>query len=318
MEKENLVVEPKKKNKKPLPKWVSLTITIGVCLTCCGAGIATGIILHNFLSYESVDYTALNIDDYEDDIDKLITKYNKTDSSKYFSTFAPYEMATIGRYKASQHNYVKSVSIGEVHATMGVKQSLRGYFLKEGNDYFFESISKSRIVGINKRFYQDDEKVVTIYGEGTEIEKATWSEEGKEVQTIAEYEEKWGRNLSRCSNFIISSKTTLMDQTSMKKEGNDIVLSLELDPLTSVLRYVKNMKAMSDLDDYPVFHKMHIDMKLDSQLNIKWVKTEETYDVKSFGITSKNTFGSAEETFTYDQKEEIPDLNTDCVYTKGE
>ena len=104
----------------------------------------------------------------------------------------------------------------------------------------------------------------------------------------------------------------------MKKEGNDIILSLELDPLTSVLRYVKNMKAMSDLDDYPVFHKMHVDMKLDSELNIKWVKSDEVYDVKSFGVTSKNTSGSTEETFSYDQKEEIPDLNTDCVYTKGE
>lgn len=318
MDKENLAIETKKKNKKPLPKWASLSITIGICLTCCGAGIATGIILHNFLSYEAVDYTALAIEDYEDDLDKLITKYNKTDSSKYFTTFQPYEMAAIGRYKVTQHNYVKSISIGEVHAAMGVKQSIRGYYLKDESDYFFESISKSKIVGVNKRFYQDKEKVDIYNGKGSEVDKATWSIEDKETQTIPEYEEKWGRDLTRCSNFIISSKTTLMDQTSMKKEGNDIVLSLELDPLTSVLRYVKNMKAMSDLDDYPVFHKMHVDMKLDSELNIKWVKSDEVYDVKSFGVTSKNTSGSTEETFSYDQKEEIPDLNTDCVYTKGE
>ena len=222
MDKENLAIETKKKNKKPLPKWASLSITIGICLTCCGAGIATGIILHNFLSYEAVDYTALAIEDYEDDLDKLITKYNKTDSSKYFTTFQPYEMAAIGRYKVTQHNYVKSISIGEVHAAMGVKQSIRGYYLKDESDYFFESISKSKIVGVNKRFYQDKEKVDIYNGKGSEVDKATWSIEDKETQTIPEYEEKWGRDLTRCSNFIISSKTTLMDQTSMKKEGNDI------------------------------------------------------------------------------------------------
>ena len=321
MENENLQPTEKKettKEKKKLPKWANITITVGVCLTCCGAGVAAGIVLSNFLSFNSTDYGALNIEDYEDDLDKLVTKYKKTDSHKYLSTFTPYELATIARYNVTQHTYAKSVGIGLVNAAMGVKQTVRSYYLKSDNQYFFESISKSKIVGVNKRFYQDESQVTIYTGSGSDPEKATWKEEDKTSVSIPEYEETWGRELSRCTNFIISSKTTLLDQSSATQDGNNIVLSLELDPLTSVLRYVKNMKAMSDLDDYPTFHKVHIDMTLDENLNVISSKTNEVYDVKSFGVTSKNTSGSLEETYTYDQKEDFPNLTTDCNYTKGE
>lgn len=317
MEEEKKLETKPKKQRKPLPKWANITITVGICLSCCGLGVGVGLILNHFLSYESVDYSGLNINDYEDDMDKLVTKYNKTDSNKYLSTFTPNELATLARYKLSQHQYAKYVGIGLVNAAMGVKQTVRSYYLKDGNNYFFESISKSKIVGVNKRFYQDPDKVTIYTGSGSDPEKADWNEDNKQDLSLEDFEEVWGKDLSRCSCFIISSKTTLADQSSAKKEGNNIILSLELDPITSVLRYVKNMKAMSNLDDYPTFHKVHIDMKLDEDLNLLWDKTDETYDVKSFGLTSKNTTGGMEENFTYDVHEEFPDLNTDCDYKKG-
>lgn len=307
-----------RKAKKPLPKWANITLTVGICLTCCGLGVATGLILHHFLSFDSIDYSGLAIEDYEDDMDALVNKYNKTNSSKYISTFAPYELASLARYKVTQHTYAKSVGIGLVNAAMGIKQTIRSYYIKDNNNYFFESISKSKIVGVNKRFYQDSEQVSIYTGSGSDPEKATWNENDKEILTLKDYEDIWGRELSRCTNFIISSKTSIIDQCSAKKDGNNIILSLELDPLTSVLRYVKNMKAMSNLDDYPVFHKVHIDMKLDEDLNLLWTKSDEAYDVKSFGVTSKNTTGGMEETFSYDIKEDFPDLTTDCDYSKGE
>ena len=303
MKKEKQVATTKNKERKHLPKWANLTLTIGICLSCCGLGVGVGLILNHFLSFESVDYSGLDINDYEDDVTKLISKYNKTDSNKYLTTFAPHELACIARYKAAQHQNVKYIGIGQVNAAMGIKQSVRGYYLKHGNDYFFESISKSKLVGINKRFYQGADKVTIYYGSGSDPEKAKWDENDREDFTIEDFTDIWGKDLSRASAFIISSKTIIADESSATKDGNEIFLSLELDPLTSVLRYVKQMKAMSDLDDYPTFHKMHIDMKLDEDLNLLWNKTYETYDVKSFGVTSKNTTGGMDETFYYDVTE---------------
>ena len=146
---------------------------------------------------------------------------------------------------------------------------------------------------------------------------ATWNHEPYESLNLEQFEEKWGRNLSRSSIFIISSKTVLADQCSATKVGDEIHVSLELHPITSVLRYVKQMVATSDLDAAPNFHKMHIDMVLDEDLNLLSTKTNEVYDVKSFGITAKNSKGYLQETLIYDVPEELVGLDEACDYVIG-
>lgn len=313
MEKEQTNISTK--TKKKLPKWATITLTcFGVALAA-SAGVAGGIILGNVLSpIADVDYENMTIADYEDDANVLLKRYSKSQSGNYLKDFKPYELASIARAKVGQHENVHTVGIGLVNATMGVKQTIRSYYIKDNDQYFFENISKSAFAKINFRFYQSGQEVETYEGSGEEITRADWPDNPTETSSLSEYEEKWGRDLSRTSILIISSKTVLNDQSSAVEKDGQIHLSLELDPITSVLRYVKQMKSTSKSTKYPTFHKMHIDMVLDKELNLLSSKTAETYDVEAKGLTSKNTTASLEETFTYDQNEVIPEIHTDCNY----
>ena len=304
-----------KKEKNPRSKKASVIITCSICAGACALGVGGGLLLNHFLSYNGIDYSNLNTDDYEADVTKLMAKYHDTKPSNYLSTFKSHELVNIATAKVSEHNHVKSIGKGLVVAAMNVKQIIRSYYQKAGDTYFFENISNSKVVSVNKRFYQQNDEVALYLGDKKNEESATWNNEAKETLNLVDFETKWGRNFQRSSILIISERTTYEDQSSVTQDGDYIKVSLELDPMTSVIRYVKQMVATSDLDAPPVFHKMHVDYVLDKDLNLISSKTDELYDVKSFGITSKNTKGCLEETLIYDAIEERPSLTTDCNYS---
>lgn len=306
------------KVKKPHSKKASIIITCSICAGACALGVGGGLLLNHFLSYNGIDYSNLKTDDYEADVNKLMAKYHATKPSNYLSTFKSHELVNIATAKVSEHNHVKSIGKGLVIATMNVKQTIRSYYQKVGDTYFFENISNSKVVSVNKRFYQQNDEVALYLGDKKNEESATWNSEAKETLNLVDFETKWGRNFQRSSILIISDRTTYEDQSSVTQDGDYIKVSLELDPMTSVIRYVKQMVATSDLDAPPVFHKMHIDMVLDEELNLLSSTTDELYDVKSFGITAKNSHGSLQEVLTYDVPEELPGLDENIIYTKGE
>ena len=289
----------------------SFLTSIGCVTSMAGMGVVTGLVLNYFLNYETRDYGAYKIEEYEEDMTALLKKYNKTSKSNYLTALKPHELANIARYKLERHEYVKSVGLGSVKASI-VTQTIESYYQKSQDTYFFENISLG-FKNIFKRFYQKGDMVDQYTGDG----HAEWNHEPVESLNLTQFEEKWGRNLSRSSIFIISNKTVLSDQSSASKAGNEIHVSLELHPITSVLRYVKQMVATSDLDAAPNFHKMHIDMVLDEDLNLLSSKTDELYDVKSFGITAKNSKGYLQETFIYDVPEELVGLDEACDYVIG-
>lgn len=302
-----------------LKKVINKAVTLGLVATIlpivivAGAGVALGITLSNLLSYEGVNYDDLTIDDYEPNHAALMKKYKETSPDKYFQTFSPDELANIALDKVGEHQYVHSVAIGEVTAVMNVKQSIRSYLIKNNNNYFFENISHSAFVSVQKRFYQDETKVDQYQGDYIDAEHAKWKDKVVESLDLKAFEEKWGRNYSRTSIFIISNKT-MLESSTVTPEGDNYVISLNLDPTTAVLRYVKQMVATSDLAEPPKFNSMQLDLTVDKDLNLIKTYTTENYDVKSFGLTSKGTKAHLTETFYYDEVMEFPDLQTDCSY----
>ena len=285
----------------------SLFQTVAGTASMAGLGVGTGLILNHFFNYAGRDYEAFKIEDYEENDAAIMNKYHRTSKDKYLTTFKPYELAAIARHKVEEHEYVKSVGLGSVKASI-VTQTIKSYYQKSQDSYFFENISLG-FKNIYLRFYQENGSVHQHGGNGNE-----WYTEQMETYNLEGFETKWGRNLSRSSIFIISSKTVLPDQCSAEKMGDEIHVSLELHPITSVLRYVKQMVATSNLDAAPVFHKMHIDMVLDEDLNLLSTKTDELYDVKSFGITARNSQGYLEEKLIYDVPEDLVGLDEQCIY----
>lgn len=281
-----------------------------LAIYCCLLGllIVTGFTLFFFLHFDSIDYSKYGPMDFEDDQVELMARYDNTAKEDYLTTFTkPYELANIAVNKVSRHEYAKSVAKGVVKASIS-NQYTDSYYQKCRDTYFFENVSKGAKT-IYYRFYQQQNEVLQYTGDAN-----GWKKDADKTYITSEYEEAWGRDLARYSIFIISSKTTLKESTITHKDGK-IYLSLELHPIYSVLRYVKQMVSTSDLTAPPTFQSMHIDMTLDEELNLLYSRTDEHYEIQFYGITIPGVKAYLDETLIYDVPEERPTLDEVCDYS---
>lgn len=303
---------PVKRNIRKPSKTESVVISI-LLVTGIGVGTGAGIFFGNsyFASKNGIDYSSMSIQDFEDDVSALMKKYDSTSTSDYTTKFEPYELASIGLAKVKAHDYVMQQSFGQVNA-MGVKQVVRSASIKENDKYFLENLSSSSLVSVAKRFYQSGDEIKTFDGSKAEVEKATWSADPLSILSIVEHEEKWGRDIARPSIYIVSSKTTLPTSTA-EKTSTGYSVSLDLHPVFSVLRYVKQMTEISGVEA-PNFKTINIVYTLDERLNLIKTTVTETYSVVM--VVKAESEASLEEYFTYDQHVAIPDLNTDITYSK--
>ena len=175
-------------------------------------------------------------------------------------------------------------------------------------EFFNESISESAFVKVAKRFYQSND-VVDIYDGSIESDSNGISGEYQEKEefTVEQYEETWGKNLSQPVIYIISSKTTL-ETSSITTSDNGYTISLDLDPLTSVIRYSKQMIQMSSLSNAPEFTKVHVEFEVDKDLNLLEMNVTEAYYV---WVVGKNfTEATLNEKYTIlDSAPEIPTID---------
>ncbi len=290
-------------------KFYILTSIFGVLLV--GIGIAGGIILGQEVFVPKVDYAAVDQDGIEDDQKALMKRYQKASPSSYLKTFQPHELINISLNKLGEHQNIHKVTVGEVLAA-GIKQDIRANFVKDGNNYFSESLSQSSLVKVAWRFYQNDDTVNTYSGSLSGVESAKWKEDSKKDYGLEDYENTWGKTLDRGSIYIISSKT-VTDGTAKEVNG-DYEVSVELDVTTSVVRYVKQMTMTSNLPKPPIFHHIQLTYVLDKELNIKTSTADESYDVYMFGKHNSN--GHLVDTYTYETDMKIPELTEDAVYEK--
>lgn len=294
----------------------TLTIATIVCVGLIAAGSFLGSLMGKRYFVPTVDYSHIVASDVEDDNSKAIQKYQKYQEadkpiSDYVKDFTLPELAAIGFYQSGLQKYSVTESEGLVTATLGIKQDIRSYHIKDDQSYFFESLSKSSIVKVAKRFYQNTEDVEWYSGSLKSLESAQWDATSKSSKAVDEFEELWGKELSRQSVYIISDKTVL-DTSSVTTTEEGLNISFDLDPVYSVVRYVKQMVQMSELEADPIFSKVHYEMTLDTNFNMVSTHSEETYRVKKMGWN--NADGWLNETISYGQETAIPNLETNCSY----
>lgn len=287
----------------------NIIITSVVCGVALSAGVGLGIYFGMGYLVPNVNYN-YSAEALEDDIDALMKKYERSNGD--ISQFKPYELVNISTRKYADSQYHYSVVDGWVNAS-GIVQTIKGTSIKNDTDYFNESISASSLVKVARRFYQNDMDVVEVY-HGTSIQNgasATWNESPNETLTSKEYEETWGKTLQRTSIYVVSSKTVLNSQLTTNDDGNYSV-TVELDPVLSVIRYVKQMKSMSSLDRYPKFSEVNIEFEIDKNLTLLKTTVHEKYEVFKLGLHKSDSV--IEEAFYYDQQIDIPDYKTNCTY----
>lgn len=304
---------------KSKPSKKKMIILSSVAVVTIALGVAAGTIIGKLVFVPEVDYSNIDINSLEDDQVKLMKRYESSSTSsidEFISKFKPYELVNISLNKIGQHQYVRGVGKGLVTANVSgikVNQEIRSNNVKVGTDLFSESISASSMVKVAKRFYQDKTSVKYYDGKYKEIESCEFSEKSlKGTFSIEQFDEEWGRDFTRPTIYIISSKT--IKEAKANKLEDKITISLELDPFTSVARYVKQMRMTSDLKKDPNFSKVHIDFTLDKNLNLLENTINETYKTYYAGVWA-DTSGTLTEVKHYDEESlVIPSLSEDSNY----
>lgn len=300
-------------NKKKMSK-KSIIITSIVSAVVIATGVGVGTFLGKMVFVEEVDHSDINATSLDDNQVVLMQKYqaNKDKApEQLIETFEPYELVNIGLNKIGEHEHAVTIGKGNVVA-MGQDQGIRAYTIKDGNDIMCESISAG-ILKIAKRFYQDSDSVKCYVGSCSSLTSYTFNEDQlKQTYNLQDFENEWGRDYTRPSIYIVSSQTVIEGSSKVNDKGQ-IEVSLELDPFSSVARYVKQMRMMSDLKKDPNFSKLHIDYVLDKDLNLLENTTTEAYKTYYIGMWV-DTVGTVTEKRYYDEDIKIPALSEDCDY----
>jgi len=296
-------------------KKLATTIIVGVL--AIGVGVTAGVVVDKFILGEtSVNYDSLKVNDYECDDAATYAKYESCKGSKnYDQHLKGYELVSIGFQNYSKYQNTQSLTYGLVDTA--VQQIIRASSIKENGKYFEESISKSSMVEVATRTYQDEnDNIALIRGSNVSSngEIASWPNECVDY-TREEYTTDFGKCPSEPLIYIVSDKTVASSKVT--RDGTDYVVDLEMNNKYSVLKYVCQMKTVSNLKEKPSFSSVHLTFTLDENLLVKKLVSKESYFARiQSGLGSKCN-AILEIYYHVDGTYKIPSLSENVIYSGG-
>jgi uncharacterized protein YheU (UPF0270 family) len=301
-----------------------------LCAAAIGSGIYTGYFLHNMFSGGSTDYSTVDATALADDNAALLTKYKsvtKTGAAVDFvSEFKPYQAANISfaLFLEQEHSFSQGIGAADAGA---INQQIRSTIVRNGADYFEESLSYSQFVNLADRMYQSGESVNQYIGTciNGDVEKGQFPDTPTNY-TLDEYRTRMGRLVSDNFIYVVSSKTTLNGEvadgsgvaTSFSKNDSGYQIELELNPVKSVVNYVKQMKTISSLKDYPSFTYVHLSITTDANLNLQSVTSKEHYFATTGSGLGSWITGTMRTVYQTGQTFAIPALNEPETYREAQ
>lgn len=251
-----------------------------------GAGIVAGSVISKFFIGKTANYEDVNVSEIQADVDTVMQKYQKCKDSgiDYSTSLKPYEMVNAAYELFAQEEHSIALTIGDAVASV-VNQSIRACTIRDGNNYFEESLSKSNFVGVASRIYMD--------ATGNEIKQYLGSATGSESAeyqpvyypySMEEYSDGYGKTPVDPLIYVVSKKTTINSMSKVNRDGTDYVIDLTLNPTNSVIKYVKQMKSTSNLGDFPAFTSLNLVFRCDENLLIKKLNVHEMYYAKTSAV----------------------------------
>jgi len=269
------------------------------------AGILSGIFVGGFfIGAPQVDYSQYNEADLRDDTKAL----SQRAQGKAPSAFKAYEVFEIAEQRMFTHGSVYVTGLGEVKTISNQKiLSTKAY---ENGTYFKESVSKG-LKSVGERDYYTEGGSTLHYYSATGITDeltANWKDKGN--REIADFHEVNGVPMTSFIPYIVSSKTVLNKsempkQITLENGSKAYEVVVELDSILSVLNYVKQMKNISQLPNYPTFSSITLTCVIDEEFKFISIDTYEKYTVNYMGVNAGCT-GILREDFTYGGKDIIP------------
>lgn len=280
-----------------------------ICLILVSViGIMSGIFVGNFfIGGPSVDYSAYSEAELRDDAKMLSSKVGNNLPSKYKN----YEIFEIAEYRMFEQGTFVVNATGKVSTI--ANQTISSTKAFENGVYFKESLSAG-VKNVGERTYYQKGGDVTVHT-ASKVYKSTMTANYKEAKTKS-YEDVVGYNGVAPDVFvgyIVSSKTVKNQTDKVKKvtldDGTDgYQFELVLEPILSVLNYVKQMKHMSQLSSYPVFSDIKLTVTVDKDFRFRIIETLENYTVNYMGANA-GCKGTLKEIFTYGGENVIPTTN---------
>ncbi|MCD8203675.1 MAG: hypothetical protein LUB56_00925 [Coprobacillus sp.] len=260
----------------------------------------------------TIDYSFYNADELEDNVSSLYSKYERREKNGNFDPFGdyfePYELVEIALHKYEQCENSYSIVYGLTNAAFGVEQVTNVFNIKRGEEFFNEALSTSRMVQQAHRFYQSGESVKEYEGKIKNKElTATYDADSYDTYTLTDFEEHYGKTFNRASIYIISSKTVLEQDKVATSDGN-IKVSLTLDPILGVLRYVKQMCVNGGLNNEPTFEDTSVSFTFTPDMDLVCLDVYENYNVKMIGMDFKSE-GFVHESYYPNEEFTIPSLD---------
>ena len=270
------------------------------------AGILTGVFVGSyFIGGYVPDYSQYSEAMLRDDVKTL----SQRAEGKSPSQFKAYEIFEIAEYRMFTHGSVLVTSSGEVDTI--ASQTISGVKAYENGTYFKENLSKG-IKNVGERtYYNEGDDFVTKYEASKISSQMVGTYKSPKNVSLTEFTDTSGVPITSFVGYIVSSKTVLNANDSAKKvtleDGTTgYEFSLQLNAVTSVLNYVKQMKSLSQLPDYPAFTDITLNVIVDEEFRLIQIETLENYSVNYMGINAKCT-GTLVEIYEYGKTNIIPE-----------
>lgn len=274
-------------------------------------GVTAGIAGKRVFGQTQIDYDGFNPENYRMDSKELVRQYDKNPRK----SFTPAELINIGLEKYRTCEYSHSIGIGTAHTI--VDQTIRNIQIRQGEHYFEESLSRSSMMSLGWRAFQEPDGIELYKGKAIENEVGQFKSDNKKDLTADEYRDAWGKTLEEMFIFLISNETVLDEGTEVKKlENGNIEVTVALNPDIATYYYKFQMKTMSSLESLPVFSKVTQTYTFKSDMTLIHSYMEEDY-VATMGVTTKihNTLAYY---YYANEKIDIPALDESCDYSVKE
>ena len=246
-----------------------------------------------------VDYSSFKEETLRDDASSIFNEI-KT-SGKALDQYSAVQLFVGAEYMlGTQVNYYADVK-GAIQPSIGSMQSIWGYKSKQDNIYDCEQVSKGMVSVAEKYTYDVNTQTANVY-KASKIGSSTaeYPTNPTWVMDLEKYREEYGSAPdSPCVPYIVSSKTYIEGTDSVKKQADGTYqITFQLKTDASVINYIKQMKHMAGLPDYPSFKTIYITATVDADLKLQYLRYDESYSVMYFGVMASCT-GFVEYNITY-------------------
>lgn len=297
-------------------------ITYGaIVLTAAAVGVTGGVVFKRVLGSEDVDYSNVDVFSMKVKCDELVKKIEAYNGGKEIvDAFPSYDVLNYAmeKYRRCENSYSFVFGIADVKITT---QYIRTCQIKNGNQYFEESLSQSNMVSCGNRMLQvEKEGNVKLYPADSgsivindSTVKATYPTAKVEDLSGYDYSHKFGKTLDEMFIYLVSEKT--VTSSDIQKLDNEYIITVTLDPDISTYFYKLQMKNISNLDKLPVFSNVTLKYTLTKDLMLKHLSTDEQYVATM--MVDANTHGTLETYYYPNEYLKIPSVDETITYRKG-